>query len=113
MEIKGTFFMDKIPDTIKPIIEKFLNSLYSSGIEIDSAFLFGSYSKGNSNEWSDIDIALVSGSFTGNRIKDRDKFRKLARSVSSMIELMPFSRNDFNEGNPFAKEIIKTGIRIM
>jgi hypothetical protein len=30
-----------------------------------------------------------------------------------MIELMPFSRNDFNEGNPFAKEIIKTGIRIM
>lgn len=105
--------MDKIPDTIKPIIEKYIDALGSSGIIIDSAFLFGSYSKGNSNEWSDIDIAIVSEVFTGDRIKDRDKFRKLTRSVSSMIEIMPFNKNDFNEKNPFAKEIMKTGIRII
>lgn len=105
--------MDKIPDTIKPIIEKYIAVLSRNDIKIDSAFLFGSYSKGNSNEWSDIDIALISELFTGDRIKDRDKIRKFTRSVSSLIEVIPFSKDDFNEENPFAKEIINTGIKII
>ncbi|HRX48916.1 MAG TPA: hypothetical protein P5120_15455 [Spirochaetota bacterium] len=33
--------------------------------------------------------------------------------VSSMIEVIPFAEEDFNEENPFAKEIMKTGIRII
>ncbi|HPJ36696.1 MAG TPA: hypothetical protein PK358_17805 [Spirochaetota bacterium] len=41
-----------------------------------------------------------------------DKIRKYTLSVSSMIEVIPFAVEDFNEENPFAKEIIKTGIRI-
>jgi predicted nucleotidyltransferase len=105
--------MDKIPDNIRPVIEKYMAALADADIIIESAFLFGSYSKGNANEWSDIDIALVSGSFTGDRIRDRDKFRKHTRKFSSMIEVIPFSRDDFNEDNPFAREIIKTGIRII
>ena len=105
--------MDKIPDSIKPLIDRYMATLAESEIHIDTAFLFGSYSKGTSTEFSDIDIALVSKSFTGNRIKDRDKIRKYTLSISSMIEVIPFSIDDFNELNPFAKEIIKTGIRII
>ncbi len=30
-----------------------------------------------------------------------------------MIEVIPFSKDDFNEENPFAKEIINTGIKIV
>jgi predicted nucleotidyltransferase len=105
--------MDKIPDNIKPLIKSYMETLEKSGIHIDNAFLFGSYSRGTYNEFSDIDIALVSKSFTGNRIKDRDKIRKHTLSTSSMIEVIPFSIDDFNELNPFAKEIIKTGIRII
>lgn len=105
--------MDKIPDTIKPIIDKYISTLKNNNIKIDQAFLFGSYSKGSSNEWSDIDIALISEIFTGNRIKDRDKIRTCTRHVSSMIEVIPFSKEDFTEANPLAKEIIKTGVRIL
>ncbi len=105
--------MDKIPDSIKNIIDRYINVLCSNDISVESAFLFGSYSKGTSDEWSDIDIALVSGIFTGDRIRDRDKVRKFTRRVSSMIEVMPFSIEDFNDTNPFAREIIKTGIRIL
>ena len=105
--------MDKIPDSIKPIIEKYLKTISGSGVMVDSAFLFGSYSRGTATEWSDIDIALVSESFTGNRIEDRDKIRKHTRSVSSMIEVIPFAIDDFNDENPFAREIMKTGIRII
>lgn len=105
--------MHKIPDRIKPIIENYILALDKSGIPFESAFLFGSYSKGTSSSLSDIDIALVSPSFTGDRIKDRDKVRKFSRAVSSLIEVIPFSSDDFNEGNPFAREILKTGIRIL
>ncbi|MFA5519845.1 MAG: nucleotidyltransferase domain-containing protein [Spirochaetota bacterium] len=105
--------MDKIPDSIKSLINRYMAALAKSGIDIDTAFLFGSYSRGTFNEFSDIDIALVSKSFSGNRIKDRDKIRKHTLSISSMIEVIPFSVDDFNELNPFAKEIIKTGIQII
>lgn len=105
--------MDKIPDRVQKIIDKYISSLEKNNIKIDQAFLFGSYSKGLSNEWSDIDIALISEIFTGNRIKDRDKIRTCTRHISSMIEVIPFSREDFTEANPLANEIIKTGIRIV
>jgi len=105
--------MDKIPDRIKTILDSYVAALRKSDIPIDSAFLFGSYSKGTPDEWSDIDIALVSDSFTGDRISDRDRIRTFTRHVSSLIEVIPFARSDFNEGNPFAREIMRTGIRIL
>jgi len=105
--------MDKIPDSIKPLVEKYISVLRTGGVRLDGAYLFGSYSKGTADKWSDIDIALISKEFTGNRIKDRDKIRKYTLSVSSMIEVIPFAEEDFNEENPFAKEIMKTGIRII
>lgn len=105
--------MDKIPDSIKPIIEKYISTLRTGGVRLDGTFLFGSYSKGTADKCSDIDIALISKEFTGNRIKDRDKIRIYTLSVSSMIEVIPFAEEDFNEENPFAKEIMKTGIRII
>ena len=61
--------MDKIPDQIKAILNSYVAALRKSDIPVDSTFLFGSYSKGTSDEWSDIDIALVSDSFTGDRIR--------------------------------------------
>jgi len=87
--------------------------LNRENIRIDGAFLFGSFARGDSNEWSDIDIALISEIFTGNRIRDRDKVRTCTRRVSSKIEVIPFSIHDFNEDNPLAKEIIRTGIQIV
>lgn len=105
--------MDKIPDSIKPLVEKYISTLRTGGVRLVGAFLFGSYSRGTADEGSDIDIALISKEFTGNRMKDRDKIRKYTLSVSSMIEVIPFAEEDFNEENPFAKEIMKTGIRII
>jgi hypothetical protein len=36
----------------------------------------------------------------------------LASEIDSRIEPHPFSLDDFQFGNPFASEIMKTGIRI-
>ena len=63
--------------------------------------------------WSDIDLALVSEIFEGNRIKDRGKIRRITLSVSSDIEILPYRPQDFTTDDPFVKEIIETGIRII
>jgi predicted nucleotidyltransferase len=105
--------MVKIPDKIRAIIENYISVLRDNNIPIKNVYLFGSYAKGNSNEWSDIDIALISDSFEGIRIKDKDKIRRITLSVSSSLEILPFRPDDFSLENPLAKEIIETGIRLV
>jgi len=105
--------MVQLPAKIKKTIEKYLQVLNRNNIPIKEAILFGSYATGNYHKWSDIDIALVSDIFIGDRIDDKDKIRSITLSVSSEIEVIPFSPHDFNLHNPFAKEILKTGIRLV
>lgn len=105
--------MAKIPDKIRNIIENYISVLRENNISIKNAYLFGSYAKGTDTEWSDIDIALVSDSFEGVRYKDKDKIRKITLSISSSLEILPFTPDDFSIENPLAKEIIETGIRLV
>ncbi len=105
--------MAQIPVEIKKIIDKYLMTLKEHNIPIRQAILFGSYAKGNYEDWSDIDIALVSDIFEGSRIKDKSKIRKITLSVSSDIEVLPYRTEDFTKDDPFVKEIINTGIKII
>lgn len=105
--------MVKIPAKIRAIIENYISALRDNNIPVKNAYLFGSYAKGNNNELSDIDIALISDSFEGIRIKDKDKIRRITLSVSSNLEVFPFNPDDFLSENPLVKEIIETGIRLV
>ena len=105
--------MVQLPDKVKNTIDNYLDALNRGNIPIKEAMLFGSYAKGNYQECSDIDIALVSEIFVGNRIEDKDKIRKITLSVSSELEVLPFPPKDFNLENPLAKEILETGIRLI
>ncbi len=105
--------MVRFPAKIKKTIDKYLQVLNKNNIPIKEAILFSSYATGNYHKWSDIDIALVSDIFIGDRIDDKDKIRSLTLSVSSEIEVIPFSPHDFNLHNPFAKEILNTGIKLV
>lgn len=105
--------MAVLPDKISKIISSYLGALNINNIPVKEAVLFGSYATGTQQEWSDIDIALVSDIFVGNRMDDKDKIRDITLSVSSEIEVLPFSVADFNLHNPFVKEILKTGIRLV
>ena len=105
--------MVQIPAKVKNTIDRYLEALNQNNIPVKEAILFGSYARGNYQEWSDIDIALVSDIFGGNLIDDKDKIRKITLSISSEIEVIPFSPNDFTLQNPFVKEILKTGIKLV
>ncbi len=104
--------MAKVPTSIKVLIDNYIESLNAHGIKIIDAFIFGSYAKGNYTELSDIDIALISNDFEGNRFFDKNKIRKITLSISSKIEVIPFNPEDFTHENPLAKEIIDTGIKV-
>ena len=105
--------MLQLPVNIKKTIDNYLEALDRNKIPIKEAILFGSYAAGNYHKWSDIDIALVSDIFAGDRINDKDKIRSITLSISSMIEVIPFAVDDFNLQNPFAKEILQTGIKLV
>ena len=105
--------MADVPDHIRRIIGQYLTSLRDHGCQIQDAILFGSYASGRANQWSDIDLALVSNEFEGVRFKDKNRIRKITISVSTDLEVLPFNPRDFTPSNPLVKEILDTGIRMV
>jgi predicted nucleotidyltransferase len=103
----------KADKRIEQTIKSYIEQLESIGVHVQQAILFGSYATGKYDEWSDIDLAIVSDDFAGNRFNDRNKIRKVTLQVNSNISPIPFRPEDFNDSNYFVKEILETGIRIM
>lgn len=98
--------MAKIPTEIKNKLLKYIKELEANNIPITQAVLYGSYAKGTFNEWSDIDIALVSNAFEGKRFWDKQKIRKIKAKVDYSISPLPFRPEDFDESDLFVKEIL-------
>jgi predicted nucleotidyltransferase len=99
-------------DKIRIIIQSYIRNVQKNGIEIERAILYGSYARGNASEFSDIDFALISRNFTGNRFIDRQRIIPLRRQIDERLEPMPFLPEDFHEGNPLAADIMEHGIEI-
>lgn len=99
-------------DSIIEIVKRYVAVLERNGIKIREAIVFGSFVKGTAKEWSDIDIALVSPDFTGDRFEDRRRIVPLRRKIDNRIEPLPFRPEDFDNGGMFAEEIKKTGMKL-
>jgi hypothetical protein len=96
-------------DSVIEAVKKYIRELERNNIPIQEAIVFGSYAKGDPKEESDIDIALVSTAFTGDRFEDRRKIVPLRRKIDNRIEPIPFRPEDFEQGGNFVDEIKKTG----
>jgi predicted nucleotidyltransferase len=94
-------------------IKDFVSELEKQNLHVEQVFLFGSYAKGTFNEWSDIDIAIVSNDFCGIRLFDKEKMIKAIAAIDFSLSPLPFRPEDFDESNLFVKEILETGIRII
>lgn len=95
--------------SVKKIVKKYIKVLEENNIKIIEAVIFGSYAKGTANSESDIDVALVSDAFTGDRFEDRRKIVPLRRKIDSRIEPIPFTPEDFDNSGIMAEEIKRTG----
>ncbi len=90
-------------------IAKEYKTIVAEHLPMKALYLFGSYSKGNYNKDSDIDIAVVVSRRSENYFEDTPLLWKLGRKVSYLIEPILLTED---EGNPLYADIVKTGILI-
>ncbi len=93
------------------IINNYINKLVLNKVNLHSAYLFGSFAKGNNHEDSDIDLALVLDSIS-NEFETEIKLMTLRKNEEILIEPHIFDKKDFLKINPFINEIVNTGIKI-
>jgi predicted nucleotidyltransferase len=104
--------MATVTDEAIEILKRFLHEVKAANIRIERVMIFGSYAKGNAGKWSDIDVAIVSPDFSGNRFYDSKRLIPFLLKTDTRIELHPFRPEDFTEENDFVREIIKTGVEV-
>ncbi len=78
-------------------------------LPLKALYLYGSYSKGNYSEESDIDIAVIVSERNDNYFEDAPLLWKLGRKISCLIE--PVLLAD-GEDSPLYEEILRTGILV-
>lgn len=94
----------------KKIIRAFVSTLAET-YSIDTIVLYGSYARGWQQEWSDLDLAVVSKAFDRCSAKTWDAIRRLASAVSPLLDARPFGLKEFAqyERGDFIHEIRRTG----
>lgn len=101
--------MDPQTEQALKVARRFVRAVQKSGIDLDAAYLYGSYAHGTPHAWSDIDVALISKDLTGG-IEDLQKIHAATRTYDSRIEHVQFHPRDFQDENPLVWEIKTTGI---
>ena len=95
------------------LIKEYILRLKENNISVEKVLLFGSIMKGTSREDSDIDIAVISSSFKGDRYSDRRLIVPLRRGIDSRIDPIPFTPEDYAQGGILIDEIKSTGQEIL
>ena len=98
-------------DDVKKIVTNFLEEVRKK-YSIDGAYLFGSFAKGTSSEWSDIDIAIISSDFSDDLFEERLNLMQLAVSIDDRIEPKPYKKELFDRNDPLLDDIQKHGIQL-
>ncbi len=94
-------------------IKEYIKILQENGIWVWRLYLFGSYAKDRFTPESDIDLAIFLDTDDIDGFLEDVKLMHLRRKVDLRIEPHSFARSDFDEANPFVKEILATGKRII
>jgi predicted nucleotidyltransferase len=103
--------MDKAIDRTITDYIKLIQQKYS---DFESVYVFGSYARGNPNQDSDIDLAIIFKDLDDSKRFDvQVQLMLLASQIDTRIEPHPISHKDFHSDNPFVVEIKKTGFEIL
>lgn len=94
------------------ILKKYIFILRSEGINIDKAYLYGSYLSNTATDESDIDIMIVTENEDDNLT---GKIWSLTRKVNSKIEPYLVEKRRFinNEDSPLIDLVKRTGLEIV
>jgi uncharacterized protein len=109
--------MGKTNGTINCLIDtpirQYIQILRENRFDVWRLYLFGSHAKGTAREDSDIDLAIFLDRDEIDKIDEDVQLLRLASDIDFRIEPHSFSRKDFGNADPFIREIITTGKRIL
>ena len=89
-----------VDPTIVMVVRNYLQTLHDYGFEVRFGVVFGSRSQGKANDWSDIDLLVVSPRFDNPRDRrDVDLLWRLAARSDSRIEPIPCGERQWLEDN--------------
>ena len=97
---------------IANVIKQYLMSLPAFGIHASRAVLFGSFAKGQANEWSDIDLVVIAPEFDKPREISLIQSLWRATAVDSRIEPIPCGEKEWeaNQSRPILEIARQEGI---
>jgi predicted nucleotidyltransferase len=98
---------------ISELVKKYVEHLRQNRIPIWRIYLYGSTVKGTDHEHSDIDLAVFWDKEEIDGFDEDVELMKLTKKIDLRIEPHSFAKSDFDETNPYIKEIIETGERIV
>ena len=99
-------------EELNKIIDNYISRL-KGNLNIEQVILYGSYAKGNADEWSDIDLYIISKDLPENELKGSNGFYLdcLAQDFDTRIEAIGINPKQLS--NPIEKsffdEVKSTG----
>ncbi len=91
------FFLCK-QELVIQSVKKYLQELLQIGIPVRFGIIFGSYARGSSHQWSDIDLLVVSDKYDNTCSReDINILWKMAARTDSRIEPIPISLNRWEQ----------------
>lgn len=105
--------MVKTKTEIREIIKKAMETV-SREIDVETAFLFGSYAFGAAHEHSDIDLAVFSSSVENWTLDRRIRLAARIKDVSPYLEVHIYPLSKLRDARPtnFYGHIIETGKKV-
>ena len=101
-------------DEVIKILQKYITILKENGLNIQKAFLYGSFARNEQNKDSDIDVMLISKQFDTNDIEEKIKAWQYRKKIDLRIE--PFTigyKRFFSDDDSLLVSVVKKeGIEI-
>jgi len=115
LERKGfqTMAAGKDKQLIYQKIGDYVQTLERSNVPVWRLYLYGSYAKNTYHAESDIDLAVFWDRDDIDGVDEDVLLRRLCWDIDLRIEPHSFARTDFDETDPYIREIIETGERIL
>ena len=101
---------------ITTLIRRYIAALEARGIPVERVILFGSHASGHVDEWSDIDIAVISPRFDTLSLLERYEQLGLANcGLHAPLDVVGFSSTQVAGCEPesFLAEILRTGVDVL
>ncbi|NLX23287.1 MAG: nucleotidyltransferase domain-containing protein [Phycisphaerae bacterium] len=100
-------------DQVRLIARRYAEELERNRVRVTALYVFGSQAGDSPRLDSDIDVAVVSDSLSGDWFEDMRLLHRLRRDIDLRIEPVPFRPEDFGPSQPLYHQIVEDGVQVI